>query len=298
MAVPLTLPASGTSTSVVGAQVTNSAGAPVAGDVITFSVSGTCGSLASLSGTTDATGVVTTTYTSSTSIGFCTVKASEAATGLSASVTITQTDNPVPAPNTVALAASPSTLPADGASNSSIAVTVTNPAGTAIAGDPLLVRTNGGPSCGSLNPSTLVTNALGMGFVNYTASSKVGFCTITAIEAASGTSGTVVITQTQPPNVIAASANPSSIKADGTSTSTVTITVTTAGGIAVAGDSLTLNLSAIPVGACGLLSALASTTNAIGQATVTYTASTTVGSCTIRATDASGGTGGVLITQT
>jgi len=51
-------------------------------------------------------------------------------------------------------------------------------------------------------------------------------------------------------------------------------------------------------GSCGTATAPGST-NASGQVTSTYTASTTVGTCTIKATEANGGNSGtVVITQT
>jgi hypothetical protein len=66
----------------------------------------------------------------------------------------------------------------------------------------------------------------------------------------------------------------------------------------VAGDLVTFTLGAPVAAACGILNPpLANGTNSSGQVTITYTASTTVGFCTIRATDASGGTGSVTITQ-
>jgi hypothetical protein len=51
-------------------------------------------------------------------------------------------------------------------------------------------------------------------------------------------------------------------------------------------------------GLCGTATAPGST-NASGQVTSTYTASTTAGTCTITATEANGGTTGIVaITQT
>jgi adhesin/invasin len=91
------------------------------------------------------------------------------------------------------------------------------------------------------------------------------------------------------PNNIAVSANPTSIRADGTSTSTVTATVTTGvGSNPVVGDTVNFVATGVnPSTTCtnSNLSALTGTTNAAGQVTVTYTASTTVGFCTITATE-------------
>jgi hypothetical protein len=100
-----------------------------------------------------------------------------------------------------------------------------------------------------------------------------------------------------PPPAVTISANPASVPADGASTSTITVSVTTGSGVAF-DDPVSLSTSPDVAGACGSVSATGST-NASGQVTSTYTASTTEGTCTIRATEADGGTtGSVAITQT
>jgi hypothetical protein len=102
-----------------------------------------------------------------------------------------------------------------------------------------------------------------------------------------------------PPSAVtvAVTANPSSLTANGTSTSTVTATVTNSG-VPVSGDEVGFLTSGSPSAACGLLS-FPTPTNSSGQATVTYTASTTAGTCTITATeDDYGQSGSTTITQT
>jgi hypothetical protein len=93
-------------------------------------------------------------------------------------------------------------------------------------------------------------------------------------------------------SMVTLDASPSTIPADGTSTSTITITATDSNGDPVAGDSIyaqTRDDNATP-GACGTLSTgygpgNDQTTNAAGQVTVTYTASTATADCYIEATD-------------
>jgi hypothetical protein len=50
-------------------------------------------------------------------------------------------------------------------------------------------------ACGSVAPVTGFTNASGVVAVTYRASTSPGFCTVTAVEAASGGRGSVTITQ-------------------------------------------------------------------------------------------------------
>jgi hypothetical protein len=94
---------------------------------------------------------------------------------------------------------------------------------------------------------------------------------------------------------VSVSANPSSIPADGSKTSTVTATVMS-NGTPAANTSVTFTTGG--GAACGIIGSPA-TTDAAGTATVTYTASTTVGSCGITATEAVDNLSGwITITQT
>jgi hypothetical protein len=102
-------------------------------------------------------------------------------------------------------------------------------------------------------------------------------------------------------SMVTVDASPPALPADGTSTSTITITATDSNGDPVAGDSMTVftrDDNATP-GACGALSndsdvdgdaGDALITNAAGQVTVTYTASTISSDCYILATDNTVGT--------
>ncbi|TMD10005.1 MAG: hypothetical protein E6J01_00190 [Chloroflexi bacterium] len=287
-------PASGAATLTITATVTGGV-APnpaVSGDTVTFTLTasntGSCGAVSPTSGTTDATGKLATTYTTSTTVGFCTVKATESGTGASGSFTIDQTSNPAPGlPFTVTATANPTSIAANGTSTSTITANVKNGAAN-VSADPVMF-TMSGASCGSLTPTTVTTDASGNAVTTYTSSTTAGTCTITAKDAIStGSSVGTPVAQTPVPNNIAVSANPSSIRADGTSTSTITATVTTGvGGTAVSGDTVNFTAAGSPGATCtnANLSALTGTTNAAGQVTVTLTATTTVGFCTVTATE-------------
>ena len=102
------------------------------------------------------------------------------------------------------------------------------------------------------------------------------------------------------PNAISASANPTSIPADGHSTSTITATVVNgpAPGTPVSGDVVTFTVTGTGCTQSQLASNTA-TTNASGQATDVFTANSTPGTCTVTATDSTNSTGaGATVTQT
>lgn len=312
------LPANGVATTTCQATVTNGVtAAGVNADTVTWSLSGnpagSCGSVSPTSGTTNSSGQSSTTYTASTTVGFCTVTATESATGNAGKATIDQTVNPTPT-TSIAEAASPASISANGTSTSTITVQVCTPAGagvagttgsctagnTAVAGDLIHLTMAGSASgaCGTLSATDGATNASGTFTATYTSSTNGGTtCTITAQESNGGqTTSSAVVTQTAAPNSISASANPSSIPADG-STSAVTVTVKNVTGAAVAGDVVTFGYAGSPAGACGTISPNPATTNSSGVATGTYTGSTTAGFCNITASDASTGSTTFTITQ-
>jgi hypothetical protein len=298
------------------AKVTRAVGAAnVAGDTVAFTLSGgaACGSVSPTSGTTDSTGSVATTYTASTTVGFCTLTAtdtsstpSQFASGGTGTASITQTAGV--AGNTTVVTAGTNPVPADNVSTSTLTIQV---AGTANFNDPVMLTTGSGASCGTVSPATGSTDGTGKFTATYTASAVGGTCVVTATEANGGSSGSVTITQTPQKNNVALTASPNPIPGNGTSTSTFTATVTRAvGGAAVVGETVafTLGAQAACTGATLGTPSNAGKTDANGQVTVTYTSSTTSGFCTVTATDtvlatgdagkyAVGGTATFTITQ-
>lgn len=101
-----------------------------------------------------------------------------------------------PPPSTVALVASPTSVPANGVSSSELTVTVTN--GSGVVFDDAVTLTTAPSVAGScgIASATGSTNYSGQVISTYTASTTPGTCTITATEARVGTTGTAVITQT------------------------------------------------------------------------------------------------------
>ncbi len=286
------VPADGASQVTVTFTVKNGvSGAFAVGDSVTFATSGgaACGVLSGSTSPTSATGQVSVTYTATTTVGFCTITATDTTAGGSGTSQVTQTSNPPPGvPNAVAVTANPTHAPADGTSTSTVAATVTKGGGGAAINDPVQFSSN----CGTFSPILVNTNASGVATSTYTTSTTAGACTITATEAQSGTATNIAFTQDVVANKIAATANPSSIPADGLSTSTVTATVTAG----VGGAPVSMEPVLFTQGAAPCSSPLASATvmtNASGQATFTYTSSIATGFCNITVKDngamASGG---------
>jgi adhesin/invasin len=247
----------------------------------------TCGTLSPISTTTNALGQATFTYAASITPGACTISVTEAQSGSGNSVAITQTA----VSNLVRVTVNPPRVPANGITTSTVTVTVVSGAtGAAIANDlVVLTLAAGAPllTCGTLSASSGTTNASGQLNVTYTSSTTVGFCGVIATEPATVGQGAATIIQTlNPPapipNVVTLVANPSSITADGVSTSTVTATVMS-GPVTVGGDPVMFTINGP---ACGTLKSAMPSTDALGHATVTYTTSTSVGFCTIVATEA------------
>jgi adhesin/invasin len=183
----------------------------------------------------------------------------------------------------------PPRIPANGITTSTVTVTlVSGSTGAAVANDLVVLTLAGGAPCGTLSASSGTTNAAGQLSITYIASTTVGFCGVTATEPATVGQGAATIVQTlNPPpptaNVVTLVANPSSITADGVSTSIVTATVMS-GPVRISGGDPVMFTTNGP--ACGTLKSAMLSTDALGQATVTYTASTIAGFCNIVATEA------------
>ena len=313
VAAPTAITGNGITTSAITTTVTSPLGAPVVGDSVSFVLTpepgGTCGT-GLTTFPTNAAGVLTETYTSSTiSPNFCQIVATEAGTLSFGSTTIDQTSgtstvatvtvNPFPATVDVQPSPTPDFL-------SNITVTVQGASSTGIVGDPVqLVLTpsvtvpGAGSSCGTLGgpvtpgaiPGTFFGPTGAGGTISpivYTASPAPGTCTITATEGNNADVGTSVITQLPVLNNVAVTAVPLVLTGNGVTTSVITATVTNPTGTTpVPGDSVTFTASIngglpAPLGGAVL-------TNAAGQATISFTSFPTSEFVTITATESSSG---------
>lgn len=117
------LTADGRSRSVIRATVQDPSGKPVAGDSVAFSLSSANGTLNTIKGTTDASGVATAEYIAGKRIGIVVVTATDTVRNISGNVSITLLAD---APAKIILKARPETMPADGNSRADISVKVTD----------------------------------------------------------------------------------------------------------------------------------------------------------------------------
>jgi putative cell wall-binding protein len=284
------VPADGATTSSVNATVTN-LGVPVQGLTVKFKtgigfpVPGACGTLGSATAGTNSSGVATVVYTAGTKIGFCPITVTSPAPA-AATVTqyITQTAFPAPA-TTLSASLTPTTIVTNGTDTVTGLVTVTE-GGAGLGSDPILVSASGTPTsfCKGTFPFA-VTNITGhatIGPFPAPPTNDSGTCTFTFTEADGGQSQAVVLTVDQP---LTAGVTVASIPANGASTTTLTATLLGDGGVPIPGASITFTKGpAFPAGACGTIIGSPTTTNASGVASVTYKASSTVGSCLITVT--------------
>jgi len=282
-AAPNNLSADGKSTSLIRAQVSDGQGNAVAdGEVISFAITSGSGILSS---TTDDTsgGLATVTYTASSTPGTVTIRA-VSTNGNFATAAITLIQATV---GSVEVSIGAQSLVADGASQALVTATVKDTAGNNIADGTFVSFTTTAGTLSSASAST--TN--GVAKVNLTSATLVGVATITAT--AGGFSRTAVVTFI-PGSVsaIAVGANPNNLTADGKSTSVIRAQVTDGQGNAVAdGEVISFSVFA----GSGNLSAPTAETKG-GVATVTYTASNTPGTATVRATSTNGAVSDTTLT--
>jgi hypothetical protein len=117
------LTADGRSRSVIRAKVMDPNRNPVAGDPVTFTLSSENGTLRTIKGTTDSSGVATAEYRAGKKIGIVVVTATATLRNAQGNVSIILLSD---APAKIYLKARPETLPADGFSRSDLEVKVTD----------------------------------------------------------------------------------------------------------------------------------------------------------------------------
>ena len=176
----------------------------------------------------------------------------------------------------------PSPITADGSSQTTATVQVTDADSAGVAGDTVTFSSPDDPDIAFSNPAT--DNGDGTYTITITSSTHAGTPTIRATDNTGGNDLTADTTLTQTPGQAAnvtLNLVPASIHADGTSTSTATANVTDAHDNPVPGESVSFSSS----DAGDQFSVTPAITDASGNATTTITSSTTVGAPTITATD-------------
>ena len=157
---------------VLSATVLDTGGQPISGAAVSFATNG--GTLTSATGTTNVSGVATTTLTAGTATQAATVRASASNVSGSAVVNITSGTAAV-----VGINAMPNTVKPGGTSILTVAVTDAN--GNAVANEPVnLTFTASGSGTPSLSAVSGTTNANGLLVVSYTAGANAGSDSISA----------------------------------------------------------------------------------------------------------------------
>jgi adhesin/invasin len=287
MLSPTSITADGISQTTATATVTL-LGIPVDGETVGFTSSDP-GELVTVNAPTGGgTGQYTATITSSTAANpSITITATDSTSAISGTATLAQTAGP---PALVSVGLSPTSITANGSSQTTATATVTDTNGNPIDGETVsFSSSDSGETVGS-------TTATGGGTGQYTAkitsSKTAGPVTITATD---GTlTGTAQLTQTPgPPAHIGVTLNPASITANGSSQTTATATVTDANGNHI--DGQTVSFSSSDSGET--VGSTTPTGGGTGQYTAKITSSKTAGPVTITATDGTL-TGTAQLTQT
>jgi hypothetical protein len=282
-------------TTTVSAVVTALPGYSADNDTVSFTHTTGCGSLSATSGTTGPTDTaVSVTYTADTAVGFCTITATDTSLG-SGTVTIDQTSNPPTFPPSVTFSPTSASVTVGSTNPALFTVTVANSSG-GVASDPLSVAVSGTGCTGSTASLTsLSASATGTDTVNYTAGATATTCVVTVTEADADVSGSVDVTQTAVATSMTVTAAPQSVAVGGTSDITVLATSPSSTDV---GGAVTFTVTPVVAGFTGCGAAPAATTLSSSYvAYATYTAGSTVGFCTLKATLADGTSGTVSITQ-
>ncbi len=175
-------------------------------------------------------------------------------------------------PHHITLEANPTSLPADGGSESDVTATVSDIYGLPVQDDTVVTFTT---SLGAVASVTATTTG-GVTTGTLTAGTTAGQATVTA--AAEGVSGTIQVTFTSlPPHQVTLEASPTALPADGVSTATLTATVVDVHDNAVEDGTVVTFTTSL-----GDLAPVTATTTG-GVTTGTLTAGTTAGQATVTA---------------
>lgn len=265
-ATPASITADGNATATLSTTVEDAHGNPL-GAGLTVNWSSTAGNLASPTSITDANGVATNVLTSPTTVGSATVQASVNGASSSASITFTAGE-----PGGIVLAATSTSIPANGTSTSTLSATVKDPKGNAISGQIV----NWTTTAGSLASTTATTDANGVATTVLTSSTTAAIARVQATVGSLSESATVTFEVGAPASVSLTPSAPS-ITANGSSTSTLSATVKDAYGNPISGASVSWTTST------GTLADTTSPTDSNGVATMVLTSSTSAGLATVQA---------------
>jgi len=276
--VPATIFANGTDTSEISVRIRDANGAAVVGESVIFAT--TSGSIQTETVVTDSEGIAKTSLIAPTTPGNATVTAVYGLITAISNVTFTSS---VPV-GTITLTANPTSIPADGASSSTITATLRDTAGNPVAKGTSVVFTTtlgvfGGSGQGSYTVITPDEN--GVVSVSLIASTTTGAAKVTA--SSGKVSQDVYVTMGGATLYISLTASPTIIPADGSSASRITATLVDAGGQPVTpGTAVTFTTNS-GMFSNNTTSITVSTPDNTGQVTASLTSSTTAGTATVTA---------------
>jgi len=286
-ASPVTLPADGTSSSAITATILDNTGSPVAkGTAVTFVTS--LGTILTPSVTTpDDSGVVTVSLIAGTEAGTAIVTAT--ATSGTSVLTQSVTVNIGGTTGTIRLTATPTSIPANGTSASAITAVVTDNAGRPAAQGTIVTFTTSKADTtfegsGGQTIDVPIQNTNGTVTVSLIAGDTAGVTRVDASVTIDASTVTQSVYVTISPFSITLAAVPASVTCGGATPSVITATLRDSGGALISGEIIAFSLG---TGDEGALSAATATTDANGEASVTYTHPTAcgaAGSATVTAT--------------
>ncbi len=277
------------------ATVRNASSAPVPGVTVTFTApgsgaSGNFSGVASVSATTDASGVATApTFTANGTVGSYSVTASTAGVATPASFSLTNTA--APAASVTATAGTPQSATINTAFATALKATVRNASSAPVPGVTVTFTAPGSGASGNFSGVASVsatTDASGVATApTFTANGTVGSYSVTASTAGVATPASFSLTNTAAPaaSVTATAGTPQSATINTAFATALKATVRNASSAPVPG--VTVTFTAPGSGASGNFSGVASvsaTTDASGVATApTFTANGTAGSYSVTA---------------
>ncbi len=283
-----TLPADGSSTTLVTAIVQDDSNAPVSNQSVTFAT--TLGTVMPASATTDANGRATTVLQAGTTTGTAIVTASTQGISDDGEVLFVE-----PTPSEIAsivLTAAQTTLPADGSSTIVLSATVRDTNNGLVSNQTVAFTS----SLGTVTPATSTTDANGVATTMLQTSTTTG--TAMVIASTNGLSDVLDIQFVEPaitPPVIeriTLVAAQTTLPADGSSTTVLSATVRDTNNGLVSNQAVTFTTS------LGIVTPATSTTDANGVATTVLQAGTTPGTATVVAsTDGVSDTLGILFEE-
>jgi len=291
---PTTIPADGASSSTITATLIDSSGDPVSpGTEVTFTTTLGTFSASAQAGeavgtlesnrqtytvyTADATGVVKVSLISATTAGSALVKAT--CNNVTQSIYVGFGGEPV----SITLVADPVTIPADGASSSTITATLTDALGAAVTpGTSITFTTTLGSFLnGKPTYTTQTRDSSGTVSVSLISAATAGSALVKA--SANGVTQVVYVGFGGAPVSIALTANPTSIWADGKSSSAIQATLTDGAGNPVTPGTAVTFTTDLGTFSNGQQTYTVTTPDSTGIVTVSLIAGTTTGSALVSA---------------